>query len=1137
MQEAIDNAKAQDLSNKTPDSIKALQEEIAKAKDLLNAEIKTNEAFNAQIEALNNKINNLVEATLVSLHIGVYRYFDNQTIEDAQETDVLRNTFTENNLPVLKNVDTGATYEFNSINSNKKIISFKNVPNSGNYELTIPMQEGAKIVRLTDNQKVEREGEGVVSDTQVKFTLSDNQSFFDHRRIYYEQKSEDVTTTYQVRYEANGGTFVNVPEDLLSDEGQAAVIAKEKFNNFVQTTDWIYQYVNNRYMHIVKEGYTGSWYVKGTNTIVNNTFTINNLAKEVNFDFGNDNNELVLSMRWKPTTELNNLLQALKDKIAEADDLDTSNKTDETVEALNNAVNAGKDLVNSQPTLSQIQEAIDNIDKAIEGLEENEVEIYKLTIDTSEEGVTIDEDNSTVLYLEDEVKQLPAQYQIKLYKEGYTLTGYEVTEGSVFVNGEEVTILGLYDKVSLTSDATIKPVWKVTEGKITLIIKNESPQVQGEKYVIKAIAEDGTEYPFTSNKFAGNQRTWEALNLPNGKYKVVIEGLDGKYIESVTPFGHPDVQANTTYVLNEDGSITIDAKFLDDKPYNSFARYNVELADIYKVTIDTSEEGVTIDESYKVMEADKAGNIELPYRHRMKLEKEGFTFDGYEVVEGKVLLKGNEVTRLGEFDRNIVIEGNVVLKPVWRATTGRVQLEMLGLDYKELRSIKLVAEDGTEYAFKSNSYTNVSRKYEAEKVPSGNYKVIIEDFDFNKYVLSVATEVKGGRYSTAELSMVGEDVLLDVKFDDNQSATAFVRVGLNVELITSDLGVEVRDLNNRRTKDVTITVADEEGNEFTGEFNEYTQYVLNKLLPGKYTISISGLPEKVRTVINDTVANQIGVATQNDNEYTVELTGKENGRQYLAVKFEEIKDVEHKGYIIGLTNVRKSPNGEIIDQVILGTYLEGIVDPKNPNWVIIEHNGEKAYVYKDLIVSEMTPYKGYVVFDTNVRTYPNGDIVKVTGFKTYIDGYVIGDSRWVLFEENGNRRFIFKELVNPNLVPYEGYISNTSNVRSLDTKEVVGTLDIGDYVDGLYDSTEGYVLFKFNNQVRFVHRSLVHPEYKGKTGTAMKGSNLRLTPNGQILDVLKSDTKVKGVINPENPNWLMFKYNGRIVNIYLPLVK
>jgi hypothetical protein len=122
------------------------------------------------------------------------------------------------------------------------------------------------------------------------------------------------------------------------------------------------------------------------------------------------------------------------------------------------------------------------------------------------------------------------------------------------------------------------------------------------------------------------------------------------------------------------------------------------------------------------------------------------------------------------------------------------------------------------------------------------------------------------------------------------------------EVATYPLGVEVRDLEDVRTADVEITLTNEEGEIFAGSFNEYNQWLTdNELQEGLYFISLE-TPEGTVAEINETVASQRAVATDEENVFAI-LVNEENlaglSRIYAAFNLTEVP-VEVEQYLLGV---------------------------------------------------------------------------------------------------------------------------------------------------------------------------------------------------------------------------------------------
>src|SRR5699024_8370317 len=82
-------------------------------------------------------------------------------------------------------------------------------------------------------------------------------------------------------------------------------------------------------------------------------------------------------------------------------------------------------------------------------------------------------------------------------------------------NGNAVTELTRYTGTyTPESDVTLTAIWEVTTGGFRAQIYDDSPGTQTERYTVTLIAEDGTEYPLTSNQYGAGYRLWRVEDVP-----------------------------------------------------------------------------------------------------------------------------------------------------------------------------------------------------------------------------------------------------------------------------------------------------------------------------------------------------------------------------------------------------------------------------------------------------------------------------------------------------------------------------------------------------------------------------------------------------------------------------------------------
>src|SRR5699024_1940102 len=175
-----------------------------------------------------------------------------------------------------------------------------------------------------------------------------------------------------------------------------------------------------------------------------------------------------------------------------------------------------------------------------------------------------------------------------------------------------------------------------------------------------------------------------------------------------------------------------------------------------------------------------------------------------------------------------------------------------------------------------------------EDIPNGTYTLVVDGFN-------ILEGEKFGQPDTTSEFVVNDDgtATVDLEFVDNNSTT-FIRYRIYGEPVpeveTYPLSVEVRDLDNKRTGDVDITVTNENDEVFTGSYNDYLQWFTDEELPeGLYTITLD-TPNGTYAEINDTVASQRAVATDEENVFTIEVNEENQGN--LSAVFAAFRLIE-----------------------------------------------------------------------------------------------------------------------------------------------------------------------------------------------------------------------------------------------------
>lgn len=126
---------------------------------------------------------------------------------------------------------------------------------------------------------------------------------------------------------------------------------------------------------------------------------------------------------------------------------------------------------------------------------------------------------------------------------------------------------------------------------------------------------------------------------------------------------------------------------------------------------------------------------------------------------------------------------------------------------------------------------------------------------------------------------------------------------------------------------------------------------------------------------------------------------------------EDPKVHDVKGYIIGTTNVRVEPNGQIIGQLGKADYVEGTVTINSPNWLRIKHNGQDAYIYRSLIQNSVQ-LNAKTTGTVNVRQTPNGKILGTLKKGATVNGKTsLNYPNWLEIQYKGQKAYIYKIYV------------------------------------------------------------------------------------------------------------------------------
>ncbi|NLW52721.1 MAG: SH3 domain-containing protein [Tissierellia bacterium] len=190
---------------------------------------------------------------------------------------------------------------------------------------------------------------------------------------------------------------------------------------------------------------------------------------------------------------------------------------------------------------------------------------------------------------------------------------------------------------------------------------------------------------------------------------------------------------------------------------------------------------------------------------------------------------------------------------------------------------------------------------------------------------------------------------------------------------------------------------------------------------------------------------------------------------------------ELERYAIGASNIRKEPNtrSAVIGTLRKGAKVVGTIDPQNPSWIEVSVLGVPGYVHISVLSENPIEITGYLGGTTNVRSEANSKSAIVTTLKagTPITGSLDPTNpSWIKVTGDGKEGYVYASLISNTTKKVELYATATVNVRSSasSTGTVIGALRQGTKVVGeIEPQNPSWVKFDFNGQVGYVYRSLL----------------------------------------------------------------
>lgn len=207
-----------------------------------------------------------------------------------------------------------------------------------------------------------------------------------------------------------------------------------------------------------------------------------------------------------------------------------------------------------------------------------------------------------------------------------------------------------------------------------------------------------------------------------------------------------------------------------------------------------------------------------------------------------------------------------------------------------------------------------------------------------------------------------------------------------------------------------------------------------------------------------------------------------------------------KGFIPVSTNVRSKPNGEILRVESKNTLISGIKETNG--WIKLDDGN---YLY-DFGLLDSIKVKGFIPVSTNVRTKPNGNILKAEEKESLVSG-IKNVNNWIRLD-NGNYLYDFGLL---ETIRVKGFLPVPTNVRTTPNGKILRVEKIDSLISGNKNVNGWINLDKGNYLYDFGLKSTIPVE-----GYVSSTINLREKPNGTILGVINAGMYVHGNLNADN---------------------
>src|SRR5690625_2486656 len=275
------------------------------------------------------------------------------------------------------------------------------------------------------------------------------------------------------------------------------------------------------------------------------------------------------------------------------------------------------------------------------------------------------------------------------------------------------------------------------------------------------------------------------------------------------------------------------------------------------------ETNTSVDLPFRYIENNRIswGNKETPYG-TYELSIDGYRITdadirGWQMTREPTLNEDGTATVYLEFEEGYPANHatlDIRVEPI--INTHPLSVEVRDLNGRRTDDVTVYVQNEDFNVFEG-SYNEYNQWLTNEELPAGTYRITLETPDNTYAVINDSTQ----QYATPTDE---ENVFTIVLNDENLGNSSAIYGAFQLIEREYRLGVEVRDLDGRRTNEVEIVVTNTEGEVFSGAYNQYLQWLTDEELPmGQYTITLT-TPEGTVAEVNDST-QQYAIPTDEEN--------------------------------------------------------------------------------------------------------------------------------------------------------------------------------------------------------------------------------------------------------------------------------